>query len=507
MSVFDCCHDGRLFVRGEVGNQSTDACAGSNGPSCPASPSFPIPIEPAILHHRYPNSSRYSIRQCGKSHTTRMQRYQVLLTSSCNLSTKAYIHLPVELLERVCGFLCFHCQAPCYFPNADMEDVVSDKASLARLCRVSKSVCAVAQPFVFHYYATGNLPWYYRDLPTRPGYLYSRELETWPHSNDLLPFFLRSIILRPDLAKCVRSLQLITLHHYVDEALVWNKGPEDDISPAIRKASTDLGLVAYNVFHPGYMRWVREKPDPEDHITISYVHHTLEQLAILLCPRVSTLLLLGNFSPSTGNLLLSYGGTALPALTTIALLSHDNGGHYTHAGPLLALAPNLRTLHAIDVRNNDMRVPPAPDRLSGVAPFTAVTAASASPSTTASTTAGDPRPPPLVFPALQNAALHDLGLAALADFVRGAPALRELRYTETWDEDYGREQEYYWGLAGCLEPARETLRRLVLRAGGVVDFAGGGLRVRHFWGYGAAAGGGAGWVSAAVACGVVYFAG
>jgi hypothetical protein len=62
---------------------------------------------------------------------------------------------------------------------------------------------------------------------------------------------------------------------YVEGALVWPKGPDDDISPAIRKASTDLGLVAFNIFHPEYMHWVRNKPDPEDHVTIGYVHHTL----------------------------------------------------------------------------------------------------------------------------------------------------------------------------------------------------------------------------------------
>lgn len=351
--------------------------------------------------------------------------------------------LPVELLERVCCFLCFHCRTPGCFPNADIADVVADKASLARLCRVSKSVCAVAQPFVFHYYATGNLPWYYRDDPTHPGYLYSLLLESWPRTNDLLPFFLRSIILRPDLAKCVRALQLVT-PQYVKKALIWHKGPEDDISPAIRKASTDLGLVAFNVFHPEYMHWVRNKPDPEDHITIGYVHHTLEQLAILLCPRVSTLLLMGDFSPYTGNLLRSSGRTFL-ALKTIGLISHDNSGHYAHTGPgLLSLAPNLQTLYAIDARNKDLTMPPSPDRISGVAPFEGSPGAS-------------------LFAVLQKAALHDLGLRALFAFVRAAPALCELCYTETWGGHYERPEDYFWDLARGLEPARHTLRRLVLR--------------------------------------------
>ncbi|EAQ93836.1 predicted protein [Chaetomium globosum CBS 148.51] len=540
MSVFDCCHDRRLLITTFVDNWRLTSCC--KKPTCVDFPSFPIPIESAVLHPQYPNSVfcvqviDHPITQSGKSHTT--------LNQDTTLPSKAYIvepsnrrttgimqHLPVELLERICSFLCFHCQAPCYFPNADMKDVVSDKASLARFCRVSKSICAVAQPFVFHYYAAGNLTSYYRDLPTRPGYLYSGEPELWSHSSDLLPFVLRSIILRPGLARCVRSLQLITLHHYVEEAFTWEDGPEGDIAPAIRKASTDLGLIAYNVFHPEYMGWVRENLDPEDRprITIGYVHHTLEQLAILLCPRVSTLLLLADFSPPTGNLLASHG----TALTTIALVSHDSRGHYAHAGPILALAPNLHTLHAIDARNHDARARPAPDRLAGVAPF----------STSTTTTDSDPRPPPppLVFPALQKAALHDLGLAALAEFVRNAPALRELRYTETWTEDDGRDPEYYWGLAGCLEPARETLRRLVLRvpvsprlgaqatsglgsglgsSGAVVGLLRGLVRLEVLsvsqeavYGCGAVGGmvrplrGGAGWVSAAVACGVVYFAG
>jgi hypothetical protein len=150
---------------------------------------------------------------------------------------------------------------------------------------------------------------------------------------------------------------------------------------------------------------------------------------------------MGDFSPSTGNLLLSSGRT-LPALKTIGLVSHDSGGHYTHTGPLLSLAPNLQTLHAIDARHTDVRVQPLPNRLSDVAPLRGSSG-------------------PSLFPALQKAVLHDLGREALFAIVQGAPALRELRYTEIGSET--REDDYFWDLAKGLEPARDTLRRLVLQ--------------------------------------------
>jgi hypothetical protein len=67
---------------------------------------------------------------------------------------------------------------------------------------------AIAQPFVFHYYATGNLPEIV--VADQPGYAYGDKRKTKDNfDEDLLPLFLRSVIQRPDLATCVEALQLV----------------------------------------------------------------------------------------------------------------------------------------------------------------------------------------------------------------------------------------------------------------------------------------------------------
>ncbi|KAK3299781.1 uncharacterized protein B0H64DRAFT_369116 [Chaetomium fimeti] len=345
--------------------------------------------------------------------------------------------LPVELFARICSFLCFHCQAPRFFPNADMEELLADKASLARLCRVSKSVCGIAQPFVFHYYATGNLPWYYHCGPEDPTFMYSDA--RWPCANDFLPSFLRSIIRRPDLAGCVRALQLVTPKPFPEQCLPWDGGLEADCESAITKASTDLGVVAFNGFHPGYKDWVRNMPGFEDWVTIDDIHHTLVQLAILLCPQVRTLLLMGDFSPSSGSLLLS-SGRALPALETIGLISNDGGGHYNLITPLIALAPNLQTIHAIDAHNETINAPVVAGRAFGPPPF---------------------RDGP--FTTLRKAVIQNLGADDLSAFLRSAPALHELSYTESHETDDEPGPEYYRDLVAGLARTHPTLRRLSLR--------------------------------------------
>jgi hypothetical protein len=67
-------------------------------------------------------------------------------------------------------------------------------------------MCAIAQPFVFHYYAIGNLPEIF--VADQPCYAYDDQPKTKDDfDDDLLPLFLRSVIQRPDLATCVEALQ------------------------------------------------------------------------------------------------------------------------------------------------------------------------------------------------------------------------------------------------------------------------------------------------------------
>lgn len=71
---------------------------------------------------------------------------------------------------------------------------------LAHLSSVSKRIRAIAQPILFHYYATGNLP-----RLTGDRRLYSKD-------DDKLCAFFRSIIKRPDLATCVKCIQFVQPH-------------------------------------------------------------------------------------------------------------------------------------------------------------------------------------------------------------------------------------------------------------------------------------------------------
>jgi hypothetical protein len=65
--------------------------------------------------------------------------------------------LPNEILAQICSYLCFHCRNPGIFPNSNTTESRIDKITLARMCRASKMLCSIAQPALFHYYASGNL--------------------------------------------------------------------------------------------------------------------------------------------------------------------------------------------------------------------------------------------------------------------------------------------------------------------------------------------------------------
>jgi hypothetical protein len=180
--------------------------------------------------------------------------------------------LPVELIRLICGHLCPHCQSPTVFPNADVDETRVAKASLARLSRTCKAMCAIAQPFVFHYYATGNLPEIF--VADQPGYAYDdQRVSKDDFDDDLLPLFLRSVIQRPDLAKCVQDLQLVDSPRIED----LKGGGERSIYSTIAQASVQLGLVAFDPFHPNYLDWTPDRPDPNpSEVWHHEIHHILD---------------------------------------------------------------------------------------------------------------------------------------------------------------------------------------------------------------------------------------
>lgn len=258
--------------------------------------------------------------------------------------------LPVEIVHQICRLLCPHCQCPTAFPNADTNDTVVSKASLARLARTCKSMCAIVQPFVFHYYATGNLP----DIFVIPDSRY------WFHggpcrtNNDNLWGFLRSIMQRPDLAKYVQALQLVTPGN-TESILFWKEQPgADETAHAImQNAKVEFGPAGFEMFRKYFTAGDLESSSKPLNPTLCQItspmaHHVLAQLVILLCPSLSTLLLTSCFAPFYGQL-LRLSKRTLPALKTIGLLSHSQGEHYSTTGPLLSLAPNLETIYAHDL--------------------------------------------------------------------------------------------------------------------------------------------------------------
>ncbi|KAK3299780.1 uncharacterized protein B0H64DRAFT_937 [Chaetomium fimeti] len=296
-------------------------------------------------------------------------------------------HLPVELMWKVCFNLCMHCHSPDALPHADTTDERQAKAALARLARSSKYMHAVAQPYIFHYYATGNMirlvvsekTGCAIDL-TDPYGPYADEFGKGcrpSHDNDHLPLFLRSIIRRPELAAQVEALQLVASPNVDD----FNAPDMEVISGTaqgatamsrtseafqmITKASVDIGLIDTNVFHPEFRgrHSVTSGVGPPNHESqTDSIHHTLEQLVILLCPNVNTLVYgypLEKRSIITADTLqvdrrqreqfwslaLS-SGQHLTSLKRIALLSHSRTQHVSDGQIMLCSMPNVETFYA-----------------------------------------------------------------------------------------------------------------------------------------------------------------
>ncbi|OBT61321.1 hypothetical protein VE03_09524 [Pseudogymnoascus sp. 23342-1-I1] len=237
-----------------------------------------------------------------------------------------YYGLPNEVLDRICYYLCFHCQNPGIFPNSDTKENRTDKVALARLCRASKRLNAVAQPTLFHYYAAGNLP---RKANTDLG----RTRQFFGEEDDKLPLFVRTLVSRPDLAACVTALQLQTSNAATDYT------PET--LDRFAQASRALGLATPTPLYP--------EPNKYRSLLTRHrrnIHRWLQALAIALTPRLEMLLhVLEDVTPYD---YLEDSEVELPALKTVALRGSHADYDLHDARPLIAAAPNLDTLYALD---------------------------------------------------------------------------------------------------------------------------------------------------------------
>ncbi|KJZ74848.1 hypothetical protein HIM_05757 [Hirsutella minnesotensis 3608] len=221
--------------------------------------------------------------------------------------------LPTEIIRNICKQLCFHCQHPGVFPNADSNDVRQCKRALARLCTASRKLCAIAQPIFHHYFATGNLP--------ADAGLDHRHMTTASFEDDKLPVFIQALMKRPDMASQIRALQM------VDSDVV-----NEPWSHAICAAMKEYGIEPLEQHALGRRVDAMAK------------HCALEQLAIALCPNLEMLLV----AHTAVSRFVWNSNVALPHLRSLAIRGHSGQYYLSEATALIAAAKNLETLYLLD---------------------------------------------------------------------------------------------------------------------------------------------------------------
>ncbi|KAL0938349.1 f-box domain protein [Colletotrichum truncatum] len=326
--------------------------------------------------------------------------------------------LPLELIEQICSLLCFHCQKSGFFLDAESKDVRSAKTTLSSFCLVSRRVCAVAQPFLFHYYSAGNLPSAHncnaradtRDVRRR---------------GDKLPEFLCSIIRRPDLASHVKILQLVE----TDDI----SGLTPNLAPFLITASEQVGTAHLAPTQEHLQAEIWSKSRQHEGLRIVKrrgVHHWLEEMAILLSPNVQMIILARDSYCRYEHIRES--GITLASLEAIALMGAKKNQHVYEARDLFTAAPNLRTLYSIKCSLFD-----------GLSPWALS------------------KPWMLSLKNLRRLVIADIGFEDLGLLVACCPELRELELAATNIHRTGGIN--YWDvskLLQTLQPVRHQLRKL-----------------------------------------------
>jgi hypothetical protein len=247
--------------------------------------------------------------------------------------------LPTEIWTKICQQLCYHCcqqgshpLKPRIITDFGSSEARQNKTTLARICRASKSLNAIAQVPLYHYFATGNAP--RRDTQSRGG-LWS---QTAPE-RDYLTRFLRTILRRPDLAKDIVLLQLFESDNIEDFM------PE--VKSSLIEASHLFGI----------------QPPPEDvleHLgrdepkiysqnqTARGIHGWLELLAMLSSPNLEELLISKDFPSGYDEFLGLSSQVRLTNLSTMAIRHYKFDFHICEAEKLFQIAPNLTNLYITD---------------------------------------------------------------------------------------------------------------------------------------------------------------
>jgi hypothetical protein len=241
--------------------------------------------------------------------------------------------LPYEILVNILSNLCLHCQHS--LEHEEVPDFASDEArinqkTLASACRASSVLRHVAQPILFHYYATGNLP--KRDL--------NGDWLATPSQDDKLCYFLRSLVERPNLVDNVKSLSLVT------SGVV--NGFKRIASETLADAGSKLGIPRMGQhtlesteegLDPAKVSLIWDFPPPFNR----WAHFWMQELAIALTTRLEQLILARDHPLEFKGLKIA--GVSLPYLRSLMLQPRESDFYIFEAAPLLELAPNLHTLY------------------------------------------------------------------------------------------------------------------------------------------------------------------
>ncbi len=308
-------------------------------------------------------------------------------------------------------------------PDAELDtgnvSLETGNASLARFSKTSRRMAAIAQPYLFHYFATGRQIRIGEDGKIVISSLYDE--------NGRLARFLRTIMQRPELAVRVKALRLAP--QPADHRNTHGNNRTATPVEVLRQARSGLGDAADDAFFCCGFSWAMHGKK----LTDSAIYHGLEQLAIVLCPNADTVVL-GDEQPSSRpwNIFVSRIWT-FPSLKRAELLLYNPSGPVTLARHVFDKAPNIETLHVAHLTR--------PTHL------TVDTNWGTSWATT--------------LPSVRRLVASDISVTDLAALVKSCPQLRDLEYKHHSRRALscrvrGRE------LREALQPARKTLRRLLL---------------------------------------------
>ncbi|CAI4214260.1 unnamed protein product [Parascedosporium putredinis] len=238
--------------------------------------------------------------------------------------------LSKEIILMICQQLCAHCRDRFAFHDANPA-TIREKRALAYFARTCRTLYKIANPVLYHYFATGN----YYSHRMRPA--------DWKPEDDKLVSFTHTVLRYPDLAQHVVSLQ-------VTQSWVL-KLTDLKVLPGLYHAIKARGLDPDE-----YMKSVHDWNGPlripsrwwsPQLRTRELAHQQLQELLIMALPRLHTLLASREWMAYFDKLArFRMMGMKLP-LEVLCLRNSSSAGPdrvLGLAGDMLLIAPKLHTL-------------------------------------------------------------------------------------------------------------------------------------------------------------------